>query len=101
MLNAALPFLPTLDRANAIFLFTTRIKQVRASAETSRLLLENTLVDEGRPDGKPAHVGEMFRYWSALTEGELEWLQDLVERLRSGAYTFADDSPTAFGNPQP
>jgi DNA-binding PadR family transcriptional regulator len=100
MLNAALPFITTLDRANAIFLFSTRVKQVRAVAETSRLLLENTLVNEGRPDAKPAHIGEMFRYWSAGTEAELEWLQDLVERLRGGEYTFADDSPTAFGNPQ-
>jgi hypothetical protein len=49
--------------------------------------------------GKPAHVREMFRFWSASLVGVLDWLRDLVDRIEAGEYVLADDSPTAFGTP--
>jgi DNA-binding PadR family transcriptional regulator len=100
MFNAALPFITTLDRATLLFLLGSRIRQVEGQLATSEFLHGSTMIAEG-PDevGKPAHVREMFRYWSASLVGVLDWLRDLVERIEAGEYVLADDSPTAFGMP--
>ncbi|GAB3870894.1 hypothetical protein GCM10029964_006230 [Kibdelosporangium lantanae] len=102
MFNAALPFFTTLDRATLLFLLRSRIRQVEGQIATSEFLNESTMIAEN-PDeiGKPAHVREMFRYWSASLVGVLDWLRDLVARLEAGEYVLADDSPTAFGMPPP
>lgn len=100
MFNAALPFITTLDRNTLLFLLRSRIRQVEGQMATSEFLHESTMIADG-PDeiGKPAHVREMFRYWSASLVGVLEWLRDLVERIEAGEYVLADDSPKAFGMP--
>jgi hypothetical protein len=99
MFNAALPFITTLDRGNLTFLLKNRIQQTRAAAESTQLLIDNTVAPLDGQIGKPPHVREMFTYWLVTVEAELTWLKDLVARLEAGEYTLADDSPAAFGNP--
>ncbi|CAM4156829.1 PadR family transcriptional regulator [Kibdelosporangium persicum] len=99
MFNAALPFITTLDRGNLIFLLKSRIQHTKAGADSTRLLIDNTVAPENGQPGKPPHVREMFTYWLVTIQAEVRWLEDLVARLEAGEYVFADDSPAAFGNP--
>nr|CEL19227.1 Transcriptional regulator, PadR family [Kibdelosporangium sp. MJ126-NF4]CTQ94973.1 Transcriptional regulator, PadR family [Kibdelosporangium sp. MJ126-NF4] len=99
MFNAALPFITTLDRGSLIFLLRNRIQQVSATAEHTRLLLDQGIAPAHGEPGKPPHVREMFTYWLVSVEAELGWLRDLVGRLEAGEYTLADDDANAFGNP--
>lgn len=99
MFNAALPFITTLDRGNLVFLLRNRIQQTTATAEQTRLLLDQGIAPSDGERGKPPHIREMFTYWLVSVNAELAWLKDLVHRLEAGEYTLADDSPTAFGAP--
>ncbi|MFC0114534.1 PadR family transcriptional regulator [Kibdelosporangium aridum] len=99
MFNAALPFITTLERGNLIFLLKSRIQQTKAGADSTRLLIDNTIAPIEGQLGKPPHVREMFTYWLVTIEAELNWLQDLVTRIEAGEYTFTGESPDAFGNP--
>ncbi|GAB3424151.1 hypothetical protein GCM10027569_58050 [Flindersiella endophytica] len=38
---------------------------------------------------KPDHVSEVFRLSETRLRGEADWARELIERLRSGAYTMA------------
>jgi hypothetical protein len=99
MLNAALPFITTLDRATLLFLLKARIQQTQGQAETTRYLMDHTVASNYEELGKPPHISEMFRYWYATTNGELQWLRELVDRVEAGEYEFADENPAAFGSP--
>jgi DNA-binding PadR family transcriptional regulator len=99
MFNAALPFITTLDRRTLVFLLNARIKQTEGQMETTQYLMDNTIADTDQATGKPAHIMEMFRFWNATVGGALGWLRELVGRVEAGEYTFADDSPAAFGSP--
>jgi DNA-binding PadR family transcriptional regulator len=51
----------------------------------------------GMPDsapGSPEHVVEHFRFHEAHLDGELQWVQAVSERIRSGAYGFAGEDPS-------
>jgi DNA-binding PadR family transcriptional regulator len=99
MFNAALPFITTLDRDNLVFLLRNRIQQTSATADHTRLLLDQGIAPADGERGKPRHIREMFTYWLVTMDAQLAWLKDLVSRLESGEYTLADDRPDAFGNP--
>jgi len=99
MFNAALPFITALDRATVLHLLGSRIRQVEGQMSTTDFLMETTIAEKPGDIGKPAHIREMFRFWNASSIGVVEWLRDLVDRLRAGEYEFADENPAAFGMP--
>jgi DNA-binding PadR family transcriptional regulator len=94
-LNAALPFVTTLERKNALYLLTTRIRKIEGVRGMNQHLLETS-----DAMGKPPHVREMFDFWVHIVDGELTWLRAFVARVEAGEYVFADDSPEAFGVPR-
>lgn len=93
-LSAAITFITTLPRPEAIGLLTYRISK-----------LENLL--RSARDGfaanadmrKPDHVRELFRLWEFNGEAAIRWTRSLIEQLRAGAFVMADDSPDHFGHP--
>ncbi|GAA2784318.1 PadR family transcriptional regulator [Saccharopolyspora taberi] len=84
--SAAIPFLPFLRRKELIDLLRHRRVRSRAALSTTEHLVEGN--DEM---GKPAHVRELFRLWAVSIEGDLRWIDELVERLEAGEYRLADD----------
>ncbi|GLU48403.1 PadR family transcriptional regulator [Nocardiopsis ansamitocini] len=90
LLSAGLAFLTALPRAEAIALLERR----RAALEEERERTA-TIVGAG-PDRAwktpgTEHVPEMFALWHGNADHALQWTSGLIERLRGGAYTMADD----------
>jgi DNA-binding PadR family transcriptional regulator len=99
MFNAALPFITALDRSTLLHLLKSRIRQTEGQMATTQFLMDSTIAENPGDMGKPPHIREMFRFWNASSTGVVEWLRDLVKRIESGEYDFADDTPEAFGVP--
>ncbi|WP_167175529.1 PadR family transcriptional regulator [Saccharomonospora amisosensis] len=91
---AALTFLPALSRERAIRLLKFRVIQLKGVRANLAALLEH-----GSDWGQPQHVNALYRLWQARAEADLEWTQDLIERLRTGEYVMADDAGPSFGRP--
>ncbi len=99
MFNAALPFITALERSTLLFLLRSRIRQTEGQMSVTQHLMDTTIAEKPGDMGKPAHIREMFQYWNANSQGVLDWLRDLVERVEGGEYVFADESTAAFGAP--
>lgn len=84
-LNAAFAFLHLLSRAEVLELFAYRVRTLSA-----RLLEVEPPVD---PD-RPPQVAELGRLYGAQLRADIEWSRDLAERIRAGAYEFADEPAT-------
>src|SRR5690606_6314697 len=67
-----------------------QIKTVSTASETAEWSGQNAL---------PPHVEAVLTFWAHNTRSKHEWLQDLIERIESGAYVFADEAPLVFGTP--
>lgn len=91
-LNAAMTFLPTLTRDAAIALLALRITRLEGQVASAR-----QVVGADGMLGKPEHVGELFRLWGVTAEAAIGWARDLIDRLKAGRYTMADDSAPHFG----
>jgi len=86
-LLAALSFWGFLPRQEAISAMSSRRDQLRARIATCESGLD---VVRGSPF-KPESVAEHFHVQIAQLRAEMDWADDAVRRLESGAYTFADD----------
>jgi DNA-binding PadR family transcriptional regulator len=84
-LNAAFTFLHLLSRAELPSLLA-----YRASALQARLV-EMEPADGWAPASKPPQIDAVVALYTAQTRAEIEWAQDLADRIRDGAYAFADD----------
>ncbi len=93
-LAAAVTFLPALPRGKALSLLRHRLTQLGGQRASVTDLLEH-----GTGWGQPEHVNELYRLWLASIEAQERWLRELVARLGSGHYVFADDDEGAFGTP--
>lgn len=85
-LMAALCFLPHLSREEAIAALESRINQINDLIRGMSFWTPEEF--------KPPHVMEVFRVSQAHIRAEAAWAQDLLERLRSGAYTMAGEKNT-------
>jgi DNA-binding PadR family transcriptional regulator len=96
VLGAALAFMTALPRAEVIELFRERLESLRAE---HRLIAPHSEDLKAWEEFGAGHVPELFRLWMHTATCEAEWADALIGRLTAGAYTMADDSPTAFGQP--
>lgn len=83
-LMAALCFLPDLSRDEATAALESRINQLEDTIRSMSFWSPE--------DFKPPHVIEMYRVSQAHVRAEAAWARDLLERLRSGAYTMAGET---------
>ncbi|GAA1712780.1 PadR family transcriptional regulator [Isoptericola hypogeus] len=91
---AAIGFLPSLPRVRAILLLEQRLDAFRAKRE--RVVREH----EQTPDDDWGHHVEAIRYWDQTASAEIAWTAQLLDRLRAGAHTLADDRPVADDEPR-
>lgn len=85
-LSAAIPFLPFLERDELIDLLKHRRVSARSALTTTYHLLESN-----DAIGKPPHVVELFRLWVIAAEGDLQWVDGIIERLEAGDYVLSGD----------
>lgn len=95
-LNAGVTFLPTLNRDTAIALLSLRTTRLIGQASSAR-----QVVDADGMLGKPEHVRELFRLWELTVEAALRWTEELIDSLKAGRYTMADDEGAHFGSQAP
>lgn len=89
-LGAALAFLPSLPRAEAITLLRTRLAACEEAERSAR----------SRREGWdwPPHVRELFGLWAADATGGAQWSRGLIGRLEAGEYAM-DGEPGSPGPP--
>jgi DNA-binding PadR family transcriptional regulator len=80
-LNASFAFLHVLSRDELPVLLEHRRRALRARLAGL----------PGGPDGKPPQVAELERLYTAQIQADIDWSVELSERIRGGAYVFADD----------
>ncbi|MFD6068486.1 MULTISPECIES: PadR family transcriptional regulator [Amycolatopsis] len=96
-LSAAVTFMPTLPRAQVLALLKQQLANMEAHAQSTHYAREHA-VDLG----KPPHVSELYRLWSAHAEANVTWMRDLIGRLEAGEYVMAGeggDDEAVFGAP--
>ena len=92
LLAAGLAFLAVLPRAEAIALLEQRLAALEAAREVIAPYVGS--FDDWKKPGTE-HVPELFGLWHHNADIAAIWTAGLIERLRAGAYTFADDEPLA------
>jgi DNA-binding PadR family transcriptional regulator len=92
-LSAAITFLTTLPRRQAIELLTYRVTRLEALLATAR-----HGVATNASMGKPDHVRALFRMWEFNGDAAIRWTRSLIDQLTDGEFVMADDSPDHFGH---
>lgn len=92
--SAAVAFMTCLPRMHVISLLEYLRTQIDGSAQTTRHAAE-----QASEWGQPAHVTELYRFWTGHMDATMHWLAGLIDRLRSGEYEMADDTDDPFGAP--
>ena len=95
-LMAGVSFWFALSREEVVDALTARGDLLRARIAGSQYAVAG--VENGAP-GTPEHVVEGFHWHVLQLRAELEWTQQVVERIRGGAYGFAGEAPER-ANPQ-
>lgn len=92
--GAGLCFLTCLPRQEAVALLRHR------EAELARAQEDLDRLRGGEVMGcKPAHIAELFTWWSGVGAASLDFTRSLADRVDAGAYTMADDPDPSFGAP--
>jgi DNA-binding PadR family transcriptional regulator len=91
MLAAGLSLLPALSRAEAIALFEVRHRTLRTTQDEYR--------HQDDSWDKAPHIRELFGLWTHTAAGGAKWTQQMISRLRSGAYLMAGEPGAVFGTP--
>ncbi|MEU5879135.1 PadR family transcriptional regulator [Spirillospora sp. NPDC047279] len=81
LISAALGFLTELPRAEAIELFERRLEDLAAWRGA---VAPHIAGDD--------HLNELLGWWVHQADSGTAWTRGLIERLRAGAYTMADDA---------
>ncbi|MFD0356233.1 PadR family transcriptional regulator [Streptomyces sp. NPDC127110] len=92
VLSAGIGFIVDLPRDEAVALLkerTERLRQWRAS-------VTEYYTPEGGP-GQLGHIGEIMNMWVHSADSEAEWTRGLIDRIESGAYTFAGEGEPFVG----
>ncbi|SPF04467.1 PadR family transcriptional regulator [Streptomyces sp. MA5143a] len=92
VLSAALGFMVDLDREEVLGLLQQRVRTIQQ--------WRAAVTDHYTPEDGPAqlgHIGEIMNFWVHSADAGAEWTQGLIERIRGGAYTFADEGEPFVG----
>ncbi|KUN78759.1 PadR family transcriptional regulator [Streptomyces griseoruber] len=84
--SAAIGFVVDLPRAEAVTLLKERIRRIER--------WRSTVVEHYDPEGGPqqvGHIGEIMNLWVHTADAEAEWTHGLIDRIETGAYTFAGE----------
>ncbi|MEU0545902.1 PadR family transcriptional regulator [Nocardia sp. NPDC005978] len=92
MLSAAIGFMVDLPRAEAVALLRERI----AGLERWRASVTEHYIPEDGP-GQLGHIGEIMNMWVHSADSEAAWTHGLIDRIESGAYTFAGEGDPFVG----
>lgn len=90
--SAAIGFLVELPRAEALELLRERIRRI---ARWRDAVTGEYLPEDG--PGRLGHIGEIMGMWLHTADSDAAWTQGLVDRLESGAYTFAGEGEPFVG----
>ncbi|MQY36249.1 hypothetical protein SRB17_42480 [Streptomyces sp. RB17] len=90
--TAAVGFMVDLPRSEAVALLKERMRRIAAWRSS---VTEHYVPEEG--PGQLGHIGEIMNMWLHTADSEAEWTQGLVERLETGAYTFAGEGDPFVG----
>jgi hypothetical protein len=93
-LAAAVTFITTLSRPNAISLLQHRLTLL--SGQHANVA---SALGRAAEWGHPKHPEELYRLWCAQIDATAQWTRDLISRLEAGEYVMADDKERAFGEP--
>ncbi|QWB23982.1 MULTISPECIES: PadR family transcriptional regulator [Streptomyces] len=92
VLTTALGFMVDLGREEALGLLEQRVRSIEE--------WRATVVEDYLPEGGPqqlGHIGEIMNFWVHSADTGAQWTRDLIERIRSGAYTFAGEGAPFVG----
>lgn len=92
MLCAGLALMTALPRDVVIDYLNRRRKSL---AEHARRLTEGYASQQWTGP----HAEAVLSYWQQNIDCEATWLDDLINRIETGDYIFADEDPSAFGTP--
>ncbi|MFD9889645.1 PadR family transcriptional regulator [Amycolatopsis sp. NPDC059027] len=93
-MSAAVTLMPTLPRDRALALLRQQLANMEAHLTATHYAREHAV-----ELGKPPHVGELYRLWSAHAEANVTWMRGLIARLEAGEYVMAGEGEPAFGEP--
>ncbi|MFD9969274.1 PadR family transcriptional regulator [Streptomyces sp. NPDC059011] len=86
VLSAGIGFIVDLDRREAVELLRERVR----SLEGWRSSVTEYYTPESGPESL-GHIGEIMNFWVHSANAGAEWTRGLIERIESGAYTFAGE----------
>ncbi len=92
VLAAALGLMVDLPRGEALALLEERVRRI---AEWRAAVTEYYTPEEG--PGQLGHIGEIMNFWVHSADSGADWTRGLIERVRSGAYTFAGEGAPFVG----
>jgi DNA-binding PadR family transcriptional regulator len=94
--QAALCFLPSLPRDEAVAALRARAGTLRATAAGDRAAVERGWAT---PEAKPAHVGWMLELAVARSEAEAAWCDRVAARIEDGAAYLSSEFLALHGLP--
>ncbi|MFF7970858.1 helix-turn-helix transcriptional regulator [Streptomyces sp. NPDC007905] len=90
--SAAIGFLVELPRAEALALLRERIRRIE---EWRATVTEHYIPEDG--PRQLGHIGEIMNLWVHSADSDAAWTRGLIDRLESGAYTFAGEGEPFVG----
>ncbi|MFI8290682.1 PadR family transcriptional regulator [Streptomyces sp. NPDC085614] len=91
VLSAGIGFIVDLPRAEVVELLRRRVEGL----ERWRATVTEYYTPEGGP-GQLGHIGEIMHLWVHSADAGKEWTLGLIERIESGAYSFAGEGGEPF-----
>ncbi|MEU6479737.1 PadR family transcriptional regulator [Streptomyces sp. NPDC047017] len=91
-LSAGLGFMVDLSRGEAVALLRERV----SGLERWRSAVTVYYTPEAGPE-QLGHIGELMNLWVHSADGGVRWTRGLIERIESGAYTFAGEGEPFVG----
>ncbi|MDQ1009231.1 DNA-binding PadR family transcriptional regulator [Streptomyces sp. V4I23] len=92
VLSAALGFIVDLPRSEAVELLGQRVRSI----EEWRSSVTDYYTPEEGPESL-GHIGEIMNLWVTQADSGAQWTRGLIERIESGAYTFAGEGAPFVG----
>lgn len=92
ILSAAIGFMVDLGRAETLELLQERVRSI----EEWRKSVTQYYTPEDGP-GQLGHIGEIMNFWVHSADSGAQWTRGLIERIQSGAYTFAGEGEPFVG----
>ncbi|WP_067965811.1 PadR family transcriptional regulator [Nocardiopsis trehalosi] len=96
LFGAGITFMTSLPRRTVVTLLRHRLAELEGGQSVI-----DSLREDGAADAKPAHVRELFEWWSVQGAAAVAFTRGMIERLEDGAYEMAGEVPAPFGLPAP